>query len=167
MEALSTAQAWSGRVNPGYSDRTQGFQFNGFAKYAGLEFFGTYETGQGRSSVELEDRDFTQIAGELIYRASIHGKENVWIGVRYNTVDATQRLNGLAATTAPKNFDVTVDRTSISAGWFLTKNVMLKGEYVIQNYNDYPTNVAPNSSYASQYGKGKFSGYVIEAVVGF
>ncbi len=165
--STATAQAWSGRMNPGYSDRTQGIQLNGFAKLAGLEFFGTYETGQGRSSVETANRDFTQIAGELVYRASIGGKENLWVGIRYNTVDATQRLSGLVTTTPAKNFDVKIDRTSVSAGWFLTKNVMLKGEYVIQNYNDYPTNAAPNGSYGSQYGKGKFSGYVVEAVVGF
>ena len=164
--STSTAQAWSGRVNPGYSDRTQGIQLNGFAKYGGLEFFGTYETGKGRASVETADRDFTQLAGELVYRASIGGKENLWVGVRYNTVDASQRLTSLKTSLSPKNFDVNIQRTSISAGWFLTKNVMLKGEYVIQKYNDYPTNI-PNNDYASQYGKGKFSGYVIEAVVGF
>jgi len=139
---------------------------NGFAKYGGLEFFGTYETGKGRASVETADRDFTQLAGELVYRASIGGKENLWVGVRYNTVDASQRLASLKTSLSPKNFDVNIQRTSISAGWFLTKNVMLKGEYVIQKYNDYPTNI-PNNDYASQYGKGKFSGYVIEAVVGF
>jgi hypothetical protein len=52
------------------------------------------------------------------------------IGVRYNTVEATQSLSGLVATTAARNFDVKIDRTSVSAGWFLTKNVLLKGEYV-------------------------------------
>jgi hypothetical protein len=157
-----TDNAWSGRVNPGYTDRTQGLQFNGFAKWGGLEFFGTYEKGKGRSAAETKDREFTQLAGELIYRASVGGTENLWFGVRYNTVDATQRINAIITPNPPAPFDVNIQRTSISAGWFLTRNVMLKGEYVIQNYNDYPT-----VAYATQYTKGKFSGYVIQAVVGF
>jgi hypothetical protein len=159
-----TDQAWSGRVNPGYTDRTQGIQLNGFAKWGGLEFFGTYETGQGRSAAETADREFTQLAGELIYRASVGGTENLWVGVRYNTVDATQRVGAISnpAANPARGFDVNIARTSIAAGWFLTKNVMLKGEYVIQKYNDYPTGV-----YATPYTAGKFSGYVLEAVVGF
>jgi hypothetical protein len=43
--AGATAQAWSGRVNPLFSDRTQGVMLNGFVKLGGLEAFGTYETG--------------------------------------------------------------------------------------------------------------------------
>jgi hypothetical protein len=58
---------------------------------------------------------------------------------------------------------VGIDRTSIAGGWFLTKNVMLKAEYVVQNYKDYEKSNVPKN----QYAKGKFSGYVVEAVVGF
>jgi hypothetical protein len=55
--------------------------------------------------------------------------------------------------------EVTIDRVSFAGGWFLTKNILLKGEYVVQNHKDYPS--------TSQYSGGKFNGYVIEAVVGF
>jgi hypothetical protein len=137
-------------------------QLNGFAKWGGLEFFGTYETGKGRASNETSDRDFTQLAGELIYRASLGGQENLWVGVRYNTVDAKQLVSPILQPNPVAAYDVNINRTSIAAGWFLTKNVMIKGEYVIQNYKDYPT-----AAYASQYTAGKFSGYVLEAVVGF
>jgi hypothetical protein len=157
-----TDNAWSGRMNPGYRDRTKGLQLNGFAKWGGLEFFGTYETGKGRASNETSDRDFTQLAGELIYRASLGGQENLWVGVRYNTVDAKQLVSPILQPNPVAAYDVNINRTSIAAGWFLTKNVMIKGEYVIQNYKDYPT-----AAYASQYTAGKFSGYVLEAVVGF
>ena len=34
--------------------------------------------------------------------------------------------------------DVSVDRTSFAAGWYITKNVMFKAEYVTQNYKGYP-----------------------------
>jgi hypothetical protein len=55
--------------------------------------------------------------------------------------------------------DITVERLVGSAGWFITRNVMLKGEYVKQKYFDFPTNDIRN--------EGKFSGYVIAATVGF
>jgi hypothetical protein len=54
---------------------------------------------------------------------------------------------------------VKIDRTAFAAGWFLTRNVLLKGEYVTQKYNNFlPTDVRNG---------GKFHGYVVEAVVGF
>jgi len=122
--------------------------FNGFLKVKGLEFFGTYETAKGRTKTEIADRKMDQLAGDVVYR---FGKEeNLFVGLRYNTVNAR-----LANTTA----DVKIDRTAFAAGWFVTKNVLMKGEYVIQNYKDFAT-----SDYRSG---GKFNGYVIEAVVGF
>jgi hypothetical protein len=143
-----TSQAWSGRVNPSFSDKTQALMLNGFAKFGGLEFFGTYENGSGRTRSETESRNFTQLAGDLVYR--IGKAENLFVGARYNTVKA--ELPGFSN-------EVTIDRVSFAGGWFLTKNILLKGEYVVQNHKDYPS--------TSQYSGGKFNGYVIEAVVGF
>ena len=121
---------------------------NGFAKAGGLEVFATFETAKGRSKTEKEDRTAMQYAGDILYR---FGKqENLYVGARYNAVQA--RLAGMAA-------DVNVDRMAIAGGWFLTKNVLMKAEYVIQKYKDFP-----QSDYRSG---GKFSGYVVEAVVGF
>jgi hypothetical protein len=55
--------------------------------------------------------------------------------------------------------DVKVNRIAGAAGWFLTKNVLLKAELVQQKYLDFP---------ATDFrAGGKFKGYVIEAVVGF
>ena len=46
-----------------------------------------------------------------------------------------------------------------AAGWFLTRNVLLKAEIVDQKYKNFP---------AEDYrAGGRFHGYVIEAVVGF
>ncbi|RZL98825.1 MAG: hypothetical protein EOO88_60210, partial [Pedobacter sp.] len=78
-----------------------------------------------------------------------------FIGAKYNTVKA--RLANTTAITYAG--DVKVDRIAAAAGWFLTKNVLLKGEYVVQKYKDFPT-----QDYRAG---GKFNGYVIEAVVGF
>lgn len=89
-----------------------------------------------------------QLAGEAVYR---FGKnESLFIGGRYNTVKLG--LQGIAG-------DVTVDRLAASAGWFLTRNVLLKGEIVDQRYRNFPS-----TDYRAG---GKFHGYVIEAVVGF
>jgi hypothetical protein len=47
----------------------------------------------------------------------------------------------------------------LGAGWFLTKNILLKGEVMNQDYKGFPVTDIRN--------KGNFKGYVIEAVVGF
>ncbi|MEP6948878.1 MAG: hypothetical protein ABI863_06380, partial [Ginsengibacter sp.] len=144
----STAVAFSGRVNPGFSAKINALMLNGFLKVKGLELFGTYENVNGRSNKETADRKMNQLAGDVVYR---FGKEeNLFIGGRYNTVKV--QLAGMTD-------DVKINRTALAAGWFVTKNVMLKGEYVIQNYKDFPT--------ADYRSGGKFKGYVIEAVVGF
>lgn len=143
-----TAMPISGRINPSFSKKVTALMLNGFLKVQGLEFFGTYEKAKGRTKTESAERKMTQVAGEAIYRFG--NAENLFVGARYNTVKVG--LQNIAN-------DVKVDRTSLSAGWFLTRNVLMKGEYVIQNYKDFPT-----SDYRAG---GKFKGYVIEAVVGF
>lgn len=144
----STAVAFSGRFNPGFSKKMNATMLNAFVKLYGFEFFGTYEGAKGRTKNEVDDRKASQVAVEGVYR---FGKsENLFIGARYNNV--TARLAGFVN-------DVSVRRTSFAAGWFMTKNVLLKAELVNQKYLDFP---------ATDYrATGKFNGYVIEAVVGF
>jgi hypothetical protein len=76
--------------------------------------------------------------------------EQVFVGAKYNTVKS--RLNGYTE-------DVEITRTSLAAGWFPTKNLLLKGELVNQKYEGFKTTDLRNG--------GKFNGLVIEAVVGF
>ena len=84
----------------------------------------------------------------MIYR---FGKtENYFVGARYNTVKA--QLPGITN-------NVKVNRAALAGGFFLTKNILMKGEYVIQKYKDFNP-----GDYRSG---GKFKGYIIEAVVGF
>lgn len=146
--SASTAIAFSGRLNPGFSKKVDAAVLNGFLKVKGFELFGTAERAEGRTSKETDTRLAFQYAGEAIYRFG--SSENVYIGGRYNTVKA--ELSGMAN-------PVTVNRLAGVAGWFLTPNVLLKGEVVNQNYNDFPV--------ADYRNGGKFHGYVIEAVVGF
>lgn len=163
MEKIGAVNNFSGRLNPGFSKKVEAFQLNGFIKVQGLELFGTYEAANGRTKTEFDDRKASQYAMDVVYR---FGKaENLFVGARYNK--ATARLANIAASGVAPNIvpataytqDMNVDRTAFAAGWFLTRNVMLKGEYVTQNYKDLPVNDFRDG--------GKFNGFVVQAIVGF
>jgi len=150
----STAAAFSGRFNPGFTNKIDAIMLNAFAKVYGFELFGTYENAKGRSKTETADRTANQYAIEALYR--FFKKENLYAGVRYNTVKA--EMQGFTT-------DVTIDRVAFAAGWFVTKNILLKAEYVKQQYKDFGnTKLVPNSDYRTG---GMFKGFVIEATVGF
>ncbi|MDR3694800.1 hypothetical protein [Mucilaginibacter sp.] len=138
----------SGRVSPGFSNEVHAFMGNLFLKYKGLEFFGTAENITGRGAAELSNRWATQFAGDVIYRFP-ENTQNFWLGLRYNTLKADMLGMG----------DVTVNRTAGSFGWFLTRNIMMKLEYVSQEYVNYPSNNILNG--------GKFHGVCAEASIGF
>jgi phosphate-selective porin len=72
------------------------------------------------------------------------------VAARYNTVSGP-----LAGTTA----DVGASRWQLAAGWYMTDNIVLKGEYITQRYNGYaPTSILNG---------GKFHGLMIEGAVAF
>jgi hypothetical protein len=147
-ESAYEADAFSGRLNPGFGYKVDAMMVNGFAKVAGFELFGTLEHAQGRTSTETSNRQFNQYSVDGVYR---FGKEeNLFVGLRYNGV--TAELKGISS-------PVTVNRFAAAAGWFLTKNVLLKGEYVTQSYLDFP-----EGDYRAS---GKFHGYVVAATIGF
>lgn len=154
-----TPLAFSGRFNPGFSKKINAFMFNSFIKLEGLELFGTYETASGRTAKETSTRKANQYAVDGIYRFG--RSENLFAGLKYNVVSArlADNANGTGAGKIAYDGDVTINRFAVAGGWFLTKNVLLKGEYVIQKYEDFPL--------ADFRAGGKFNGYVIEAVVGF
>ncbi|HLP38303.1 hypothetical protein [Lacibacter sp.] len=152
FDASAKDQFTSGRISPNFTNQITALQFNALVRAYGFEFFGTFENAQGRTIGEkvagTPKRKVNQFAVDGIYR--IGAKENVFLGVRYNQVKG-ELVN---ATT-----EQTVDRVAFGAGWFLTKNVLLKGEYVNQNYKGYATGNILNG--------GNFKGVVVEAVVGF
>jgi hypothetical protein len=175
--APSTSNFSTGRYNPGFSDKLTGLMGNLFVKFHGAEWFSTVESLTGRSRTEMNgDRKATQIATDLVYR---FGKnEDFWVGVRYNVASTQQYLGadladvsavpaGSPAGTVAYSFkgatkgmyDVTLDRLAISAGWFMTKNVMAKVEYVNQNYGGF--------LYNDIRSMGNFNGIVAQAVIGF
>ena len=123
---------------------------NPFVKFKGVELFGAYETAKGGLYAEANDRKWNQVAVEGIFR--FLPNEQAYVGARYNT--ASGRPSGAAYTK-----DVTINRTSLVAGWYPTRNLLLKGEIVSQEYIDFQTEVIFN--------EGKFNGLLIEAVIGF
>ena len=122
------------------------FMINPFVKYKGLEFYGVYENTSG--NVEGSDsRTFNQYGAELLYRFG--ADEDIYIGGRYNLVDG-EMTSG----------DIEIDRFNISGGWFLTKNVLAKLEYVKQTYG--------GEGYDQTVFEGaEFDGIVLEAVISF
>jgi hypothetical protein len=177
LTATLTANAFSGRVNPGFKDNVTAFMINPFVKVAGFEFFGTYELSQGNSQVEngeiqytnpslgaevtkLDNRKFNQYEADLVYR---FGKgEKFYVGTKYNMIDGTLAFGqSTSATNINQGVrgDVSVTRTSVAAGWYITRNILLKGEYVNQAYKGYPEEHLLSG--------GKFNGFVIQGVVGF
>ena len=150
-------QAFSGRVNPGFRTNVTTWQVAPFLKFKGLEVFATYEKAKGYTSSDPkkegaskpEKRKVDQVSVEGIYR--FLPREQVYLGARYNTVSG--RLD------ARVDNDLTVNRYEIVAGWYATKNLLLKSAYVNQEYKDYPS--------ANLYSAGKFNGVMIEAVLAF
>ncbi len=163
-----TGNAFSGRFNPGFRDNVTAFVINPFVKYSGLEVFGTFEWAKGNSAFENgegaayaaeDDRKAQQTAFEALYR---FGKdEQFYVGARYIKVDATI-AEGYTAILQGTRYDVTIDRTSFGAGWFITRNILLKGEYVTQNYDGYN-----NTGANSRFYNGKFDGFVIQGAISF
>jgi urease beta subunit len=156
---VATTQFTSGRFNPGMNDEVNAMMFNALLEGYGLEIFFNYDINTGRSASAIDrERAFSQLAIDGIYRFSWGGKNNLFAGVRYNTVTA-EAFNLAGTLSADKVDEIGIDRTAIAAGWFITPSVLLKGEYVMQNYKDFPTNNIFNG--------GSFNGVVVEAVVGF
>ncbi len=147
--ATSSDNAWSGRYNPMFSEQVTTFMINPFIKYKGLELSGTYESAKGRMITEVDMRKAKQYAIDLIYRFP-RETENFWIGGRYNSVKTSLPL-------FPG--DITINRTAGSIGWFVTKNLMLKAEYVDQLYRNFKSTDIRSG--------GKFDGIMFEASIGF
>ncbi len=139
----------SGQIAPGFTHKVTSLSINPFVKFRGLELFGTFETTRGTESpLVTESRSFSQIAGEMVYR--FLPREQAFIAGRYNKV--TGRLTGYTE-------DISIDRIQVSAGWYTTKNLLLKLEYVNQNFNGFSSTDYRNGA--------KFNGFMLEAAVGF
>ena len=146
--ATTGANAFTtGRYDPKFNNKLTAIMFNPFVKYKGLEFFGMLELTNGKNINETDRRKASQYGAELLYR---FGKtENFYFGGRYNSVSA-EDVSGV---------DVDITRFNIGGGWFMTKNILAKVEYVTQKYDGFATGNILDG--------GKFNGFVAEAVISF
>jgi hypothetical protein len=129
----------NGQWQPSGTKSITSVMINPFAKYKGLEVFGLYELANGTFPNNAKF-SYNQLAIEALYR---FGKqEQFYGGVKYNTVSNSAKEN--------------VNRIEVGAGWFITKNIVSKLEYVTQKYN--------TSAYSANAG---FKGIMFEAAISF
>ncbi|HYH80496.1 MAG TPA: hypothetical protein VEX86_11890 [Longimicrobium sp.] len=145
--ASETGNFRSGMLSPGMSYKMTSWVINPFVKFNGLELFGLVEQANGRRREETTERTWNQLALDGTYRFL---DDALFVAARYNTVSGP-----LANTTT----DIGASRWQFGAGWFVTDNILLKGEYITQKYNGY----APTSIFNG----GKFNGLMIEGAVAF
>jgi hypothetical protein len=147
-QATATANAASGLINPGFRYMVDAMQINPFVQFKGLELFGVIEQAKGRTATETAERTWKQYAVDALYRFG--GRDALYVGGRYNT--ANGELAGITN-------EVSVDRYQFGGGWFITPSLLLKAEWVKQQYFDFPTTDIRSG--------GKFNGFVVEGVVAF
>ena len=148
-KATEAANFTSGNINPGFSDKGNSYMINPFVKFHGLELFGMYESAKGRAAPDnTPEREVKQYMAEAVYRF-LPG-EKLYVGGRWNSVEGD--LGGL-------NKAVTVTRSNVAAGWFITQSLELKGELVDQRYTGFARSDIRNG--------GRFKGFVIEAITAF
>ncbi len=152
--ASATGNAWSGNMRSiNFTNSIRAVSVSPFLKYQGLEFFGVVDDYKGKAFTEPSWRTWKQQSGELVYRML---DEKVFAGARINAAKG-----GLLNTTAINygGKDVSLQRNALSAGWFVTPTMLLKGEYMQQKFYGFPTTDIRNG--------GKIQGFVMEGVVSF
>jgi acetyltransferase-like isoleucine patch superfamily enzyme len=136
----------NGRINPGFANEIRALQLNPYVELGNLELFGVIERASGKTAAETERREVNQLAGDVVYRLL---DDQLYLGARYN------RVNGDFA----GQKDLEVRRTAVSAGWFLTRNLLTKVEYVTQEYDGFAATDIRNG--------GRFNGFLVEGVIAF
>ena len=145
--ATTTAQAWSGSINPGFSSDVSAVMVNPYVQAGRFGLFGTFERAEGRAASEPEDRVWRQYAGDGVIRFA---GDDAYVAARLALAEG--ELTGIEG-------EVRVERTQLAAGWFVTPNVLFKGELVWQSYDGFPTTDIRSG--------GAFDGLVVEGVVAF
>ena len=139
--------AWSGDIRPGFGNNIHAYVVNPFVKLGPIEYFGNFETATGKGATELSNRTVRQIANDVVLRFA---HDQLFVGGRYNTVNG--ELAGIGN-------DISVNRTQLSAGWFVTPLMLTKMEWVNQKYLDFPETDIRNG--------GQFKGFMVEATLAF
>ncbi len=128
----------SGRWSPGSGQsEMNSYMANLFFQLHGLEVFGIYETMKGVKSGD--DQHFTQTAVQALYRFG-----SFYVGTRLNKVT--------------DHSDSSVKRLNIGGGWNMVDKVLVKLDYVNQQYEG-PAH--------GEIDGGKFKGVMLEAAISF
>ncbi len=146
--STEAANAWSGEIHPGFSNKVNAEVINPFVKIGDAEFFGNFETATGGSFVEPKLRTARQNVFEGLYRVF---NNKAYVGARYITVSGELVPNTYT--------DQTVRRWQTGGGWFLTPSVLTKLEYVTQRYENFAA--------ADIRSGGQFKGFMVTGVVAF
>jgi hypothetical protein len=126
--ATESANAWSGEVRNPFTSSIQGQMLNQFVKFHGAEFFGQQEWARGINATgETAKRKVSQQVYEGLYR--LGSRDQYYLGGRWINFDGQL----VAASTAKQN----ITRSQLGGGWFVTKNLLAKGEWVNQNYSGF------------------------------
>ncbi|MFT4737131.1 MAG: hypothetical protein ACJAZM_001690 [Cyclobacteriaceae bacterium] len=134
------------RFNTNYSYQTS-VMINPFVKFKGLEFFGVFEVANNGD--DAVGGGFTHLGAEALYRFG--GTEQFYLGGRFNSVSGEQN-------DASETLDIS--RINVGGGFFLTKNVLAKIEYVTSTYDGAGVT-------GTKLQGAEFNGMVIEATIGF
>jgi len=152
VDGNTQSSNFDGRFNPRFTKLTA-VQINPFVKFRGLEFFGIYELASGNNEFLTPQADtegaFTQLGGELLYRFG--SNERFYVGGRYNVVNGKMRESAAE--------DLEINRLNAGGGWFISKNILTKVEYVNQQYK--------GNAWTGRFAGAEFSGINIEAVISF
>ena len=150
MEDTATLKAGTaftnGRVNPGFANEITAVQINPYVELGNLEVFGVIERARGKAAAATDRREVNQLAGDVVYRLF---DDQVYVGARYNRVTGD----------FSNQTDLTVTRRALSAGWFLTRNLLTKAELVQQDYDGFADTDIRSG--------GQFRGIAIEGVIAF
>lgn len=145
--ASTSSDFRTGRFNPGMRDNVTAVVLNPFIAYRGLELFGNFEQTKGKASNESEDRTWNQVGVDAVYRFG--ARDNYYLAGRYNKAGGEME----------SGIEPSISRVQVGGGWYITKNILAKLEYVNQNYQDFASTDILNG--------GSFNGLMIEGVIGF
>jgi len=143
-EGNASGSDFAPRFNPRFRQMTA-LQFAPSFKLGGLEFFGIYEIVNNGD--DQGGGNFNQVMAEALYRFG--GNDQLFIGGRYNTVSGEMNEG---------DDTMKIDRINIGAGWYLTRNIMAKVEYVDNKYRD---------GWTGDFDGLEWDGIVIEAAISF
>jgi hypothetical protein len=127
--ASETANAWSGQIRNPFGSAVQGQMLNEFIKFKGAEFFGQQEWARGMNATgEVEKRKVSQQVYEGLYR--LGSREQYYAGARF--INFGGNLTPGSITIRQE-----IQRYQVGGGWFVTKNLLAKGEWVNQDYSGF------------------------------